>query len=244
MLRRFVCLVLVFSLVFIGEPKRQPIPEAQAAAVAVVPAAAWAALALAALVIWAAYQSSVINQSQYSDYDAQIDSWNRQLAQATEETLEATMRQVVRGLTSMATVTSSTCLMTALVPLAAFGAFERRSSGQTERRTNVEARARAAECTGTMSECCGDFLRPFEGRMQRSGDSVKIFRDGRMRDLLCCFNWDHRHHGLEIFNDRGIHQGERGCDDFNSDPCRLTPSRGTHGLPQPSTHRPRGLCAR
>lgn len=88
-------------------------------------------------------------------------------------------------------------------------------------------------CSSNIESCCEDFLKKFSNRIDKSRGGL-LFRRGKQK-TDCCMEWDHLHGGLEIFDKRGNHMGERGCDD----PCAWTPSRGKHAEPASATHKPR-----
>ncbi len=95
-------------------------------------------------------------------------------------------------------------------------------------------RSRPQTCMGGADKCCKDFFSKFGVTRERGGFVARI--GNRFR---CCLEWDALHGGLEIFDNRGRHMGERGCDDLNEDPCEWTRTRGQHAQPASSTHRPR-----
>ncbi len=84
-----------------------------------------------------------------------------------------------------------------------------------------------------------DQLKEFFGikkyRIEKTGRAYKVFKGSK---LQCCLEWDNVHCGFEIFNKRGVHQGEVGCFEDEEDPCKANLSRGSHAQPQPHNHRP------
>ena len=118
----------------------------------------------------------------------------------------------------------------------------RKVMGQTQNRQcpeNFEP-AKSQNCSGGLDSCCGDFLSKFSNRINKGRGGI-IFRKGKNK-FDCCMEWDYMHGGLEIFDERGNHMGEKGCDDPSDDPCEWTRSRGKHAEPASATHRPRSAA--
>jgi len=100
-------------------------------------------------------------------------------------------------------------------------------------------------CTSSPEACCVDYFSKFRERMDKRRDGIRVFRNKRFNKLSCCLEWDSMHGGFEIFDERGNHLGERGCDDLSDDPCTYSENRGRHALPASSTHKPRSAaCGR
>lgn len=237
MSRRLVSLVLIFAVFFLFVPERQPIQRSQAVVAAAAPVVAIGALELIALTLAAAAVIGIISTSQNEDYQRQIAALVERIKTATGEALHAALEQSIRMITvTSGLVTVPFCTQIVLAKIRSGMSGSSSSSG-------TQTRAAAAACEGNIESCCPDFVEKFRGVARRERRGMKIFWDSRMRDARCCMEWDRQHGALEIFDNRGKHLGERGCDDLNDDPCSPTLSRGAHARPNSSTHVPRSpLC--
>ena len=100
--------------------------------------------------------------------------------------------------------------------------------------------SKTSDCSESIDACCGDFFAKFGDKATRARGGIIIKRN--RKKFECCMEWDHLHGGLEVFDERGNHMGERGCDDLTDDPCEWTRSRGKHAEPASSTHKPRSAA--
>jgi hypothetical protein len=203
------------------------VPRAKAVAPALAPAAAIAILEALVYAVAAAYLIGVITRQQNEQYQSEINQMIADIERAVRNAAQQELNRIMSKATLLIGVINY-----------AIRACGPSSSGGTDRR----AQARAAQCTGSVESCCGDFLNKFQGRFERRSGGYR-FLDSRRR-VQCCAEWDSVHGGFEIFDSRGTHFGERGCEDLNDDPCRYTASRGSHALPNPSNHRPRTAACR
>ena len=86
---------------------------------------------------------------------------------------------------------------------------------------------------------CPDFKESFKRKgfhLKKKKGAWEVTKGGKFQ---CCLEWDRDHCGFEIFNRKGIHQGEVGCLPDEFDPCRANLGRGSHAQPDPRNHRPR-----
>ncbi|MES2965964.1 MAG: hypothetical protein V4760_18930 [Bdellovibrionota bacterium] len=236
MVKRIIALALVFTVTFLFVPRKEPLPKSEAAIVLAAPVVAIGALELALLVLTAAVLINMISQAQHDDLASQVHGMIESIKTATGDAVKSMIEHSMLLMTSIAVATQAVCLTEAILRV-------RTASGASGSQSQSTSTTQAATCAGTMDSCCGNFFSRLGNRMRKGRGGVQVFRDSRMRNLLCCFEWDSTHKGLEIFNSRGEHLGERGCDDSNDDPCSFTRTRGPHAMPSPNNHRPTsGAC--
>lgn len=203
------------------------VPQAQSVPVALAPAAAIGTLEALAFAATTAAFIGIISSQQNQDYQNQINQMIIEIEKAVKESANKALVHTMDKAAELIAVISF-----------AVRSCDSSSSKIPDRR----AKARSAQCTGSVENCCRDFFSQFQGRFERRNGGYRFF-DSR-RKFLCCAEWDAVHGGFEIFDSRGNHYGERGCEDLNEDPCRFTASRGTHALPNSSSHRPRTNACR
>lgn len=219
-------IIFLFVSIFSIERSSVVVPKAEGVVAVLAPAAAIGTLELLALAAAGAALVGIITYQQNQQYQAQI---NQMIADINVAVRNAAQQALIQ------TMTRATLLI-AGISLAVRACDS--VTGGAERRSQ----ARAAQCVGSVESCCEDFLNKFRGRFERRNGGYR-FLDSRRR-VQCCAEWDSVHGGFEIFDSRGTHFGERGCEDLNDDPCRYTASRGTHALPNSSNHRPRTAACR
>lgn len=194
--------------------------EAVAPAIAVAaPAAAIGALELAAVSASAALAIGIITVAENERYQQLIGQKIASIKNSTKEMLESTIEDALTFAKTIATKTQA-CLP-----------------------VSKEKRSLTPTCNQSPEACCGDFLSKFTNRIQKSRGGFRIFHSPNNNKSACCLEWDPVHGAFEIFDNRGNHLGERGCEDLSDDPCKNTISRGKHALPSNKNHSPKSsLC--
>lgn len=183
------------------------------------PAAAIGALELAAVSASAALAIGVITVAQNEEYQRVIGLKIAAIKDSTKEMLDSTIEDALAFAKSI-TEKNNVCKT---VP--------------------QERKAHSVGCTQSPEACCQDFLSKFSNRVQKTRGGFRIFQNPNNNRAACCMEWDHVHGGFEIFDNRGNHLGERGCEDLSDDPCKNTLSRGKHALPSNKNHSPKSpLC--
>lgn len=98
---------------------------------------------------------------------------------------------------------------------------------------------RVNACKGGPKVCCQEFFdkhNPKRSNSSMAGETKEHWVE-KAGKLMCCLQWDFTHGVWEIFDPRGIHKGERSCQDLNDDPCART---GNLDIAKPQSHKPRG----
>lgn len=228
MIRKIVSLLLVFTLVFIIEPNRKPLPEANAAAPVLVVAPGVAIglleLLLGAVVLAAAV--GVISASQKAQYSADINADIASIEDATRRGIEATNQAITRGLAGLMRINGSLGTFRVACPtavLVAAGLVTARTSTSTASSSAGARNANAAgECDpslrGSPFDCCPDFMRRFGASemspVGRFAYRIEYWvRGGYQR--RCCFEWDSMHGRFEVYERSNHnpfnHKGEKAC---------------------------------
>lgn len=212
------CLISVFTF-FTPSRSGLEVQKTEAIpALVLAPEAAIAALEIAILTVAAAYALHMITLADKREMTAEIQKLIDTIKEATGAVLHAALESAMFVLQKVSSVKNGM------------------SGGNCipDRR----AKERGAICKDSIDLCCDDFFGKFKDRIEKGRGGIRVYADSRKSKLLCCFEWDRVHGGLEIFDKRGRHQGERGCEDLHDDPCKLTASRGAHAQPAPQTHSP------
>jgi hypothetical protein len=207
------------------------------------------ALAALAFACTAAAQVGIINYQQRDRINAQINDLREQMSSGVDRMTDATKaalvqayQAIVRELHGGPAVCPIPIPATQPIaePLAAPEPYE---MSRTD--TDSKPTTRPTSIARTPEEACQSWFDRFSGgkfknRFLRRGPWVKFFKRAGLKDLLCCLEWDSTHGAWEVFNQSGVHMGERSCEDLNDDPCEATPvGEGVHGGAEPGTHRPR-----
>lgn len=177
------------------------------------PVVAIGSLDVVAMAATAAAAAGVITMAQNQEFQESVSQDISRIKEATADTIDETMNGAIALLKKIDKLV------------------------KPRQCTTSQADGKNQQCDQILESCCQDFLKKFENQMKRGKGGITIVK-GKNK-FQCCLEWDYVHGGLEIFDERGNHLGEKGCDDLSDDPCRWTKSRGAHAAPNSSTHKPR-----
>ncbi|HEX7676037.1 MAG TPA: hypothetical protein VF412_17805 [Bdellovibrio sp.] len=208
----FIFLAVVVSFVVISSS--MSVKQAQANPLLLAaPVVAIGSLDVVAMAATAAAAAGVITMAQNQEFQESVSQDISRIKEATADTIDETMNGAIALLKKIDKLV------------------------KPRQCTTSQADGKNQQCDQILESCCQDFLKKFENQMKRGKGGITIVK-GKNK-FQCCLEWDYVHGGLEIFDERGNHLGEKGCDDLSDDPCRWTKSRGAHAAPNSSTHKPR-----